>query len=36
MNDYIAIRMAQILIVIVTIIGVTGLVQDIVTGRLPL
>ena len=36
MNDYIAIRMAQILIVIVTIIGITGLIQDIVTGRLPL
>jgi len=36
MGDYIAVRMAQVFIVVVFAIGMIGLVNDLITGRLPL
>jgi hypothetical protein len=36
MADYIAVRTAQVFIVVVFALGMISLVNDIVTGRLPL
>ena len=36
MSDYIAVRMAQVFIVVVFAMGMISLVNDLITGRLPL
>ena len=36
MGDYIAVRMAQVFIVVVFAMGMISLVNDLITGRLPL
>lgn len=36
MSDYIAVRIAQVFIVVVLAMGMIGLVNDLITGRLPL
>jgi hypothetical protein len=36
LGDYIAVRIAQVFIVVVFAMGMVGLVNDLITGRLPL